>query len=131
LQLYRKTQDSQDKLFFVAWQEDLSTAPELKIAQVCWDECDPISTQQHGLYVIRWWSPRPRDQETLQQALVDCQFWPELRNFKADGSVGDKFICRPDKVKSILQGSSNKVWPQIFIPLVKVRVAGPFDFYKR
>jgi hypothetical protein len=130
-QLYRKVQDSQDKLFFVTWQPEEARGPELRVAQVCWEECDPISTRQHGLYVVKWWCPRPRDQDTLQRALVDCQFWPELRKVRADGSIGDPFVCRPDKVKSILQDSSTKVWPSVVIPLAEIRVAGPFDFFKR
>jgi hypothetical protein len=47
---------------------------------------------------------------------MDCQFWPELRNIRADGSIGDPFVCRPDKTKSILQGSSAKVSPIEEVP---------------
>jgi hypothetical protein len=44
-QLYRKVQDSQDKMFFVAWQPENASTPELRVAQVCWEDCDPISTR--------------------------------------------------------------------------------------
>jgi hypothetical protein len=131
-QFYKKVQDSQDKLFFVLWQpKETPSVHELRVAQVVWDECDPIATRQQGLYVVRWWSPRPRDQATLSRSLVDCQFWPELRLLRADGSIGDKFLCKPDKVKIVLQDTDTKIWPTFLVPLVEIRVVGPFDFCQR
>jgi hypothetical protein len=131
-QFYKKVQDSQDKLFFVSWQpKETPSVHELRVAQVVWDECDPIATRQQGLYVVRWWSPRPRDQATLSRSLVDCQFWPELRLLRADGSIGDKFLCKPDKVKIVLQDTDTKIWPTFLVPLLEIRVVGPFDFCQR
>jgi hypothetical protein len=128
-QFYKKVQDSQDKLFFVVWQpKESHSVSELRLAQVVWDECDPLSTREHGLYVVRWWSPRPRDQDSLNRSLVDCQFWPELRLIQADGATGNKFMCRPDKVKVVLQDTDTKVWPTYVVPLVEIRIVGPFDF---
>jgi hypothetical protein len=42
-------------------------------------------------------------------------------------------MCHPDKVKVVLQDTDTKVWPTyvLLVPLVEIRIVGPFDFPQR
>ena len=130
--LYRDIEDSTDRLFFVAFSTEYGDKPKLRLAQVVWNDCDPVQTQQAGIYRVRWWIVFRGERELATRALTDSRFQPDVRKIRADGSMpGQSFPLKAAKVDELLKEDPTLAWLADDIPLAEIRVVGPFDFTQK
>jgi hypothetical protein len=95
--------------------------------QVDEDETNWRAAKSEGLYHVRHWVRCYA--ESLKKKVKECNYWPEIKELKADDSWGKIIPTRPEKVRELMVKKPQKaIWYQDTINLFLLKLYGPFDF---
>ena len=86
----------------------------------------PVTVIYYRLYWFRWYI-RHHEYFT-NHSIMDCRFWPEIREINQDGALGKMWPVRPLQVKVFLKKHQVCVWYQDKISLAYNRLDGMFQF---
>ena len=124
--LYAKIQQSKDKLFAIAQQEEHQQQLAWYIVQVDMDETDKTRATTKGQYHCKWYIAKANKAKTPHN---ECKFWPLIKEFTDEARFGDTNFVRPGKVEQFLhRHAETYAWYQKEVNLVEDGIKGPFDF---
>jgi hypothetical protein len=126
-ELWNEIQASTDKLFFIKRQDPRTQQTEWHLIQIDPDETDPQKAKRLGEYHARYYI---REYENAKKRRVmECRFWPLIRELRADGNFGAIVMIRPNKVDEILAKKQyTRGWYQHSVNIAEDGVVGPFNF---
>ena len=127
--LHREISSSQDKLFFIRRRGTYGPASnrEWMLAQVDFDETDPVAAKDFAVYRMRLFAPTTLD--STHKILAECRYWPLLRQYNDNGVPGKLHQVKPVKVvRQHLSQQAAVDFCTIDVALGEDRLVGPFDF---
>jgi hypothetical protein len=126
-ELWTEINESTDKLFFIKRQDPGNQQKDWHLIQIDEDETDPQKAKRLGEYHARYYI---REYENAKKRRVmDCRFWPLIRELRADGNFGAIVMIRPNKVDDILAKKPyTRGWYQHGVNIAEDGVVGPFNF---
>jgi hypothetical protein len=126
--LKQQINDSVDCLFFLCYTpNDGEESVVWHLGQVnkllSSPDCSDV-----GVYTVQWWTVVRSDWETLRLPLWQCHFWPDVRKARSDGSVGESYAMRPNKVRQVLARDKTLRWESTQMCVAELMLVGPFNF---
>ena len=117
---------STDKLFFLQRREPGKQQADWHLIQIDLDETDPQKAKQLGEYHIRYYIRQYEDAK--KRRVMDCRYWPLIRELRADGNFGAIVMIRPNKVDEILAKKPyTRGWYQDEANIAENGIIGPFN----
>jgi hypothetical protein len=125
--LWKDTQDSADKLFFIRQHETGRDLAEWHLIQVDKEATDRRNARRYGKYHERYYIKNETNSE--KKKTWECQYWPLLRELLRDGYLGAIIQVNPSRIEKFLEDQPTKyIWYQDTINLADVMIIGPFEF---
>jgi hypothetical protein len=125
-QLWKRVNESKNKLFFIQRQHHGGHLATWFLVQVDLEETDENQAKRSGIYHCKWYIRNVDDSRKVKTRFA--RFWPEIHEFR-QGVLGKMIAIRPDKVpRFIEQRSKEYAWYQDKVDLAKDSLVGPFDF---
>jgi hypothetical protein len=126
-ELWKEINASTDKLFFIKRQDPGNQQADWHLIQIDEDETDPQKAKRLGEYHARYYI---REYEnSKKRRVMDCRYWPLIRELRADGNFGAIVMIRPNKVEEILAKKPyTRGWYQHGVNIAEDGIVGPFNF---
>jgi hypothetical protein len=125
--LWTEINTSADKLFFIKKQEPGKHSTDWHLVQVDLDETDPQRAKRLGEYHTKYYIRQYEDAK--KRRVMDCRFWPLIRELRADGNFGAIVMVRPSKVDEILAKKAyTRGWYELETNIAEDGIVGPFNF---
>ncbi len=104
--MYEKVKASKDKVFIVIMERYGDLKKSWHVAKVDWDETDHDIAREKGRYHMLFYVRSFKDSKKLK--VKDCQYWPEIHEFKKDGkTMGVMAPTSPGKALFLLPPTSH------------------------
>ena len=119
---------SDNKLFVITIDTPGYKEKSWHIVQVEEEDLEWRKKRASGRYHVLFYVRRLTD--SRNKKVKDCQYWPEIHEFKRDGvTMGPMVPTRPAKVAELLRKKAHRyMWYQDTIDLSECAVVGPFNF---
>lgn len=125
-QLYKRTQQSKDKLFIIQLRIEPQRLHNWYIVKVDWENTDALKAQQEGIYHCIWLIPRPADAEKRPRS--QCRYWPEVHQRRQNGQLGKLQPVDPGKISQQFLTKQKLALYAYDTNLLTDALIGPFNF---